>query len=275
MRIYVKHLTRYTFATPVRQLIQVQRLWPAATAGQQIVDWSVQTTEAVTGAQHRDGAGDWYETVAVRGPVSQVDVLVEGIVSTSDTSGVLREHREKIRPSSYLRSTHRTEADASLKVLAADAAKNAGEGQLALAHALSDGVRDAIAYTPGKTEEHTTAAEALAGGAGVCQDHAHALIAVALASNMPARYVNGYLLTDDKAQAEEAGHAWAEIHVEGLGWVGFDPANRCCPDDRYIRLGSGFDSTDAAPIRGLVLGNNTEEEMSVEVTVQETEQSQQ
>ncbi|GAB1364405.1 hypothetical protein MASR1M32_36410 [Rhodobacter sp.] len=42
--------------------------------------------------------------------------------------------------------------------------------------------------------------------------------------------------------------------VPGLGWVGFDPANRCCPDDRYIRLGSGFDARSAAPIRGIARG---------------------
>ena len=277
MRLSVRHNTRYTFETPVRQLIQVQRLWPSETASQQIVSWTVSTTDSVYGAGHRDGAGDWFETVSVRGPVSQVDVLVEGIVSTTETAGVLRDHREKIRPSSYLRSSHRTEPDASLKVLAADAAKDAGEGTLSLAHALSEAVADAISYVPGETQAHTTAAEALAGGAGVCQDHTHALIAVAIASNLPARYVSGYLMATegDAVAMSEAGHAWAEIFVEGLGWVGFDPSNRCCPDDRYVRLGSGFDSVDAAPIRGLVLGNNTDEEMTVEVVVQEAEQSQQ
>jgi hypothetical protein len=59
---------------------------------------------------------------------------------------------------------------------------------------------------------------------------------------LPARYVSGYLLADadGHGKAHEAAHAWAEIWIEGLGWVGFDPANRCCPDDRYIRLGSGL-----------------------------------
>ena len=69
---------------------------------------------------------------------------------------------------------------------------------------------------------------------------------------MPARYVTGYLFTED-AEAEAA-HAWAELHVDGLGWIGFDPANRCCPDERYIRLGSGRDAREAAPIRGVSRG---------------------
>ena len=69
----------------------------------------------------------------------------------------------------------------------------------------------------------------------------------------------------------EAAHAWAELHIPGLGWVGFDPANRCCPDERYIRLGSGFDAQDAAPIRGISRGG-TGEDMDVTVAVQQAVQ---
>ena len=65
------------------------------------------------------------------------------------------------------------------------------------APAVGRGVTTAIAYTPGSTSAHTTAAEALEQGEGVCQDHAHALIAVAHAAGMPARYVAGYLLSRD------------------------------------------------------------------------------
>lgn len=130
---------------------------------------------------------------------------------------------------------------------------------------------DAIAYRPGATHAHTTAAEALALGEGVCQDHAHALIAVARLAGMPARYVSGYLFASLDGQPHEAAHAWAEVHIAGLGWVGFDPANRCCPDERYIRLGSGADSREAAPIRGVSRGN-TAERLDVSVAVHSVQQ---
>jgi transglutaminase-like putative cysteine protease len=54
--------------------------------------------------------------------------------------------------------------------------------------------------------------------------------------------------------------------LPGLGWVGFDPANACCPDERYIRLASGFDAQDAAPIRGIARGPGAET-MAVRVAV--------
>ena len=193
---------------------------------------------------------------------------LRGTVDTEDLSGVLRGHRETVAPGCYLRETGPTRIDAALADLANAAT---GPDPLSLAHALSAAVADAIAYRPGVTHAHTTAAEALALGEGVCQDHAHALIACARARAIPARYVSGYLFSDADGQAHEAAHAWAELHVAGLGWVGFDPANRCCPDERYIRLGSGFDAQDAAPIRGIARGGGRED-MDVTVAILQASQ---
>jgi transglutaminase-like putative cysteine protease len=128
-------------------------------------------------------------------------------------------------------------------------------------------VAGAIAYRPGTTHSHTTAAEALAQGEGVCQDHAQALIACARHAEFPARYVAGYLFSSEDGTPHEASHAWAELHVPGYGWIGFDPANRCCPDERYIRLGSGLDAAEAAPIKGIARGLGAES-LSVTVAIQ-------
>ncbi len=37
--------------------------------------------------------------------------------------------------------------------------------------------------------------------------------------------------------------------MPGLGWVGFDPANGLCPDDRYVRVAIGLDSLGASAMR--------------------------
>ncbi len=106
---------------------------------------------------------------------------------------------------------------------------------------------------------------------GVCQDHSHALIAAALSLGIPARYVTGYLFASDEEGGHEASHAWAEVFVTGLGWVGFDASNGVCPDDRYIRLGSGGDALEASPIRGVSRGAGSER-LDVEVTVNQVQQ---
>lgn len=261
MRLTVHHLTRYSYDTPVRSVAQSHRLTPSRFAGQHVLDWAVTVAGGTKGAEHRDGAGDLVQGWTIAGPLTELVVEVRGTVETEDLAGVLRGHRETVQPDCYLRDTLPTRADAGLQHLAHAAA---APDALGLAHALSAAVSDAIAYRPGVTHIQTTAAQALGLGEGVCQDHAHALIACARTRGIPARYVSGYLFATQDGSAHEAAHAWAELHVQGFGWIGFDPANRCCADDRYIRLGSGMDAQDAAPIRGVARGAGRE---AMDVTV--------
>ena len=110
----------------------------------------------------------------------------------------------------------------------------------------------------------TTAGEALRSGAGVCQDHSHVFISAARVLGIPARYVGGYLWTGQPES--EASHAWAEAYVEDLGWVGFDPSNRICPTEAYVRSSIGLDYAAAAPIRGVRRGNAAER-LAVSISV--------
>ena len=270
MRLQLSHKTIYRYDRPLRSVVQSHRLTPVNSAGQTVVSWNVFVEDANQGTPFVDGAGDCVTTITKRGPLSELLIEVTGTIDTRDTSGVLKGHKESVSPMAYLRSTSATKADVALTELARDVVAK-GKSGLEQAHLLSQAISDAIVYSPGATAEHTTAAEALGLGEGVCQDHAHALIAAALAVEMPARYVAGYLFSDAEGQAHEASHAWAEIWIDGLGWVGFDAANRCCPDDRYIRLGSGYDAVDAAPIRGVGDGVAAES-MDVTVAVQSVQQ---
>ncbi len=269
MLLSVSHQTRYLYDRPVRGVVQSHRMTPSVFQGQKTVAWQITGSDGLRGGAFRDGAGDQVQAWTVRGPVEAITVTVKGQVETRDLAGVLKGHREGIPVETYLRVTVPTRADAALTDLARAAAEAADA--LEAAHRISAAVADAIAYAPGVTDAHTTAAEALAQGAGVCQDHAHAMIAAARVRGMPARYVSGYLFATEDGTPHEAAHAWAEIWVPELGWVGFDAANRCCPDERYIRLGSGLDAAHAAPIRGIARGGAAET-LDVTVAVQAAQQ---
>ncbi len=270
MILSVQHRTTYRYDRPVRGVVQSHRLTPSVFDGQRTLGWQVGLSEGIRGGGFRDGAGDWVQGWSVRGPVGEIVVLVQGTVETADLSGVLRGHREAIPPEAYLRETATTRADRALAELGLEAAAGLADA-LAAAHRMCEAVAGAIVWRPGATQAATTAAEALARGEGVCQDHAHALIAVARSRGVPARYVTGYLFAAPGEGPQEAAHAWAELWVQGLGWVGFDPANRCCPDARYIRIGSGLDARGAAPIRGIARGNGAEH-LDVDVAVQAVQQ---
>lgn len=269
MLLTVDHVTTYNYDAPVRAVVQSHRLTPSRFDGQKVLNWQVQVSGGVMGGGFRDGAGDWVQSWTVTGPVREIEVRVSGTVETTNMDGMLRGHKEVTPPLSYLQFTDFTKPDAALRDLAQAALEN--DDPLAAAHALSEAISAAIVYTPGATQSQTTASQAMAQGQGVCQDHAHALISAARAAGFPARYVSGYLQAGSDGSDHEAAHAWAEIHVPNFGWIGFDPANSCCPDERYIRLGSGLDAQDAAPIRGVSRGLGVES-LSVTVAVQLQEQ---
>ncbi|SFR16374.1 transglutaminase family protein [Poseidonocella sedimentorum] len=275
MKLRIEHETRYRFDAPVRGVIQAHRLWPGSFEGQNVLSWKVDTDGGVVGASYCDAAGDRISTVTWRTPVEEFAITVSGLVETADTSGVLRGFKERSVPAAYLRHTQQTYPDAALRTLCEEALEGMEEaGPLDRAHKLAACVAEAIEYALGETEPHTTAAEALALGKGVCQDHAHTLIALCHIAGIPARYVSGYLHAREDGAPHEASHAWAEVFIGGLGWVGFDAANGCCPDERYVRLGSGLDSLYAAPIRGIASGAASED-LNVRVTVAAQEQFQQ
>jgi transglutaminase-like putative cysteine protease len=190
--------------------------------------------------------------------------VARGTEETEDRAGFVKGLVEVAPTRVFRRETPRTAPDDGIRDLCAGLA---GADPVDRLHQLMNVVRDRVQYVVGVTHAHTSAAEALSDGRGVCQDHAHVFISAARVMGLPARYVNGYFLTYSDEPAE-AHHAWAEAWIEGLGWLGFDPANRICPTDHYVRLACGLDSGSAAPIRGTRRGG-ADEELDVVVEVQQ------
>jgi transglutaminase-like putative cysteine protease len=238
-------------------------MFPAQFAAQTLDSWTLTVNGRSVEPLLTDAAGDAIGLWQSHEPVEDVVVETEGIVSTIDRSGVVDGLSKIMAPPIYLRETPLTTLDDAIRDIAGEAT---GTSTLDRLHALSGSVREAIVYRQGATEADTTAAEAMARGAGVCQDQAHVFITAARSLDIPARYVVGYFLDEEGGDAGDQSHAWVEAFVHGLGWIGFDITNEICPTDRYVRLASGFDAADAAPVRGTVFGE-AEEEMATEVVV--------
>ncbi len=264
MRLSVRHATTYSYDPPADRCALRLRLYPPSFDSQRIGKWSVSVNEQAVPALLTAATGDKEAIWTCTTPGAEVVIVAEGELETSDTAGVVRGLKDTVRPQVYLRPTPLTETDKKIEALAAGIS---GAKPLDRMHALFNAVADAIEYKPASTSTSTTAAQALKAGAGVCQDHAHVFIAAARVLRVPARYVVGYLLALDTKVTET--HAWAEAFVPEIGWVGFDPANRLCPTDRYVRLGCGLDAADAAPIRGNVSGNH-QERLSASVDISQT-----
>lgn len=265
MLLTIAHDTRYKYAEAVWLVVQALRLWPAPSGGQHVKSWQVSVDGRVLRPSCVDGFGNPAASHAIDRSVTAVHLSVRGQVLTRDRSGVHGDDAAGLPPMYFLRGTQLTTLTPGIATLADQVA---GEGTaLERLHRLANGVRDKVDYVTDSTDVGTSAGEAFEAGAGVCQDHAQVLITAARHLGFPARYVSGYLCPMESG-TPAASHAWAEIFVDDLGWVGFDAANRVAPDEHYVRVACGRDYHDAAPVRGLRRGGADE---SLDVTVEITQ----
>jgi transglutaminase-like putative cysteine protease len=174
------------------------------------------------------------------------------VAAVVERRGAYRDHvlpASAVKDPRWLRPTRLTVADAALMSLAEPMR---GRHPLEVGEEVCALVHTAMPYEYGVTSTRTTAAEALAGGRGVCQDHAHVMLAVCRAAGVPARYVSGHLLGDGGT------HAWVEVLVpdgDATRAVAFDPCNGSRADARYLTVATGRDYTDVAPTSGTYSGD--------------------
>ncbi|AJE46199.1 transglutaminase family protein [Celeribacter indicus] len=262
MRLSIRHTTRYSFDHPVIYGLQQLRKTPKSGHGQEVIRWSTSVTGGRKELEYQDHMHNVVELISFERDVHDLVVQCEGEVEVAETHGVVGAHRGPAPLWMFERPTPLTRAGAGVRALVRRAE---GETALARLHELSRIVAEAVAYEIGATHAGGSAEQAVEQGKGVCQDHAHIFIAAAREMGLPARYVSGYLMMDDRV-AQDASHAWAEAHVDGLGWVGFDVSNGISPDTRYVRVATGLDYKGAAPVTGTQIGG-AGETLSVEIEV--------
>jgi len=269
MRLSIRHETTYTYEVPATRAIQTLRLTPRSHDGQFVIHWRIDVDRDCRLEQSADAFGNLVHDFTVEGPLDRLAIVAHGEVETTDSHGILTGQVERFPPVLFLRTTELTASDAAIRRFADDAAAASGTNRVDLMHAIMDGIRSRLRFEVDATDVGTSAIEAFAHGQGVCQDFAHVFIAAVRHLAVPARYVSGYMLSVDNSE-QPAGHAWAEVLVDDLGWVGFDPANGICPTAAYVRVAVGLDYLEAAPVRGAHYGGGGEE-LAVKVAIRDAD----
>ncbi|MCB1436157.1 MAG: transglutaminase family protein [Rhodobiaceae bacterium] len=263
MRLRITHRTEYAYDGPLAYALQELRLRPKSSHGQNVISWSTTVDGGSKELEFHDQHNNHVELISFNPGGRAISVLSAGEVETSDTAGLFGRHGGYAPLWYFNRITDRTRPGPHTRKIVKALGQEFAD-DISRLHALSAAIARQVSYLPGVTDATTLAEEALEAGKGVCQDHAHIFIAAARLMGFPARYVSGYLMMDDRPE-QEASHAWAEAHIDALGWVGFDISNGISPDERYVRVATGLDYGEAAPVSGITRGTNAE---SMIVTLQ-------
>ncbi|TNF34859.1 MAG: transglutaminase family protein [Gammaproteobacteria bacterium] len=247
MKLSISHDTTYAYEGEVSRSTQYIRLTPHSSERQTVFQWTLDLP--VDASQLHDAYGNIVHVMTIDHPHDAIAIRARGVVEILPDAD---EGSDGINPLFFLRETPLTRADESIRDYAA--LHMQGAARRGLEHLMAD-LLLRMPYTPGSTHVYETAAESFAKGAGVCQDHTHVFIACCRSQGIPARYVSGYLHTDDDEHL--ASHAWAEAWVDDH-WHTFDVTNGLLVPSHHLKLAIGLDYMEACPVRGVRWGGDNE-----------------
>ncbi len=282
MLLEIRHLTQYHYAEPVRESVMELWMQPQKTARQRLVSFELQLDPPAHHFSYADVYGNAVYHFDVPHPHDLLTIRAHAAVETSPApvlpqqldmgewdrmkSDFIRgEWFDFLRPHGFAAPT---------ELLAAFIAEHdledlKREDPLTAMIRLNETISRAFSYLPGVTEADSPIDLALKTRSGVCQDFAHIMITICRLWGIPARYVSGYLFTD-RAGADrsspDATHAWVEVFLPSLRWVGFDPTNNLLVSERHVGVAVGRDYDDVPPSRGVYKGE-ADSELLVAVSV--------
>ncbi|RMV11532.1 transglutaminase family protein [Pseudomonas savastanoi] len=249
MRLSISHETTYHYDDQVRSSIQYLRLTPHDSERQQVLSWQLTLPRPVR--SQIDPFGNILHVLSLEEPHEAIIIGARGQVEIDETREAEHESQSALP---FLRVTRLTEPDEAIRSFAARECRKRADRSALID--LMQALNQHMTYTQGATEVDTSAAQAFAGRSGVCQDHTHAFLACARSLGVPARYVSGYLCSEDSEHLSS--HAWAEAWIDDA-WYSFDVTNQLAIPERHLKLAVGLDYLDACPVRGMRRGGGSEQ----------------
>ncbi len=279
----IRHVTRFTYASPVSESLMEVRMQPRSEGAQRCLrfELGIQPRARVLG--YRDVLGNSIHhfdvparhgrlTVTARAhvqidpPPALPEALPDETWQAVDAWGAAGEHWDFMHPSRFAVWNELLLAYAASLGPAAERAHD----PLTTVRRVMAAVHRDFEYVPRSTRVDSPIDEALHARRGVCQDFAHLTIAILRRLGLPARYVSGYIAPhatgDRTGLVASATHAWVEVLLPDIGWVGVDPTNDTEAGARHIRVAIGRDYADVPPTRGVFKGNSASE-LAVSVDV--------
>jgi transglutaminase-like putative cysteine protease len=292
MFFHIEHTTEFAYSEPATESFSELRLRPRDNLRQKVFKHFTRIDPAVRIDSYTDYFENIVETVSIPFRhhhlvvTSICDVLTQPFVDAlSGLSLTISEARQMYTPHrrelyDFMRPSHYVPAHPELARLSAELLPPTAPFARAIMD-LNHHIFSTFKYKPGATDVSTPILEFLEKKEGVCQDFAHLMIAICRQAGIPARYVSGYIETDqpppESAKTDDeplvgatASHAWVELCTPTRYWVGLDPTNNILEGERHVQIGIGRDYHDVPPLKGVFKGSDSQS-LAVHVRVRRTD----
>lgn len=280
MKYKVEHTNVFAYETIVDQSMNSIRLKPRTDECQRLLSYRAEITPASLTKEHIDIWGNHVETFFIAEHHQHLEVKTTSIVSIQKSPFI---HRIDYSPEmnaifhsqlfsehylaflsntayTYLTPEQMSQIDRELGVM---------KNPVQYAIDVMEYIHQHFTYDGESTTVTTKAEESFHLRKGVCQDITHVMLGILRSKHIPARYVSGYLYVGENSAlvGDAASHAWVEVMVPGVGWVGLDPTNNVEALESHIRVGVGRDYNDVSPVQGVYRGGSQSLDVKVSVSL--------
>ena len=279
-RYEIEHVSRYRYTAPVRWCVTLLCLEPRADRGQKLLRFEIETHPPAGLSREEDCFGNARHVLDLHRPHRDLEITTRAMVEAAPSPAlppalgacawrIIHSQRQGFADWDFTHPSPLIPPSPALPAFVERHRIEPGDDPLDSLMRLSDTLHERLRYIPGTTSAESPVDHVLETDRGVCQDYAHAMIAIARSWGVPARYVSGYLYETGESGEQSPGtatHAWVECRLPGAGWVGFDPTNQCLAGERHVRIAAGRDFHDVSPTRGVIQGGG-EARLEVDVKV--------
>ena len=278
MKYRITHQNIFRYETEVEQSLNTIRLKPRNNERQRLISYEVKINPISLTRDHFDIWRNAVSTFFIAGKHTELEVTTNSLVSVQRAPYIYQiQYSDEMKNIFHSQLFHEhnlafltTSRFTTLELHQLNeiiSSVGHADNPVKFALDLMTFLNQSITYDPQATTVDTTAREAWGLKRGVCQDYTHIMIAVLRYMNIPARYISGYLYVgeDDDLVGDTATHAWVEVMIPGVGWIGLDPTNNVEVLENHINLCVGRDFRDVSPIEGVYLGGMHTLEVKVQV----------
>jgi transglutaminase-like putative cysteine protease len=276
----IRHSNRFNYSAHISESVMEVRMQPRSDGRQRCLRFELTTQPRARVFAYQDSLGNVVHHFDVPGRHSRLWITADAVVDMGPAVEVPESLPESAwdeldalaasgEPWHSLQFSHFARETPLLREFADEIAWRREADPLTLMRRLNTALCREFTYAPRQTRVDSPIDDALQARAGVCQDLAHIMIALARGAGIPCRYVSGYLSPSSASHdrsTQGATHAWVEAYLPGIGWLGFDPTNNVLAGERHVRVALGRDYADVPPTRGVFRGE-AGSELVVLVTV--------
>ena len=263
MKFLIQHNTHYSYSQLVQLGPQDLRFHPRDDGSQRVISFQLNIAPEPAGRyEHTDLEGNRVTQVWFNQQTDHFDIQVNMEVETLRHNAFdfilapeavtlpINHVEDFIYTQGYLK---RIDPDDRVTTFSKEIANAVNNDTLSFLGNLTQQLFSGFNHIHRDTGEPQSPGHTLKTRQGACRDLAVLFIDCCRSLGIAARFASGYQKGDVLSERRHL-HAWPEVYLPGVGWLGYDPTHGNVITDTHVTIAAAAQSSNTMPVSGTLSG---------------------